>query len=47
VLALTRFPGLFDGEYYEDKLVGDVLVFEGVEPKFINNYDDFGLTAGL
>jgi hypothetical protein len=47
VLALTRFPGLFDGEYYEDKLVGDVLVFEGVEPKFINNYDEFGLTAGL
>jgi len=47
VLALTRFPGLFDGEYYEDKLVGDVLVFEGVEPKFINTYDDFGLTVGV
>jgi hypothetical protein len=31
VLALMRFPGLFEGEYYEDKLVGDVLVFEGVQ----------------
>jgi len=43
VLGLTRFPGLFDGEYFEDKLVGDVLVFEGVEPKFVDSYADFGL----
>lgn len=46
VLALVRFPGLFDGEYYEDKLIGDVLVFEGVEPKFVDSYADFGLVAG-
>jgi len=46
VLALIRFPGLFDGEYYEDKLVGDALVFEGVEPKFVNSYADFGLIEG-
>jgi hypothetical protein len=33
VIALTRYPGLFEGEYYEDKLIGDVLMFEGVELK--------------
>jgi len=47
VLALIRFPGLFDGEYYEDKLIGDALVFEAVEPKFLNGYADFGLAEGI
>lgn len=47
VMALIRFPGLFEGEYYEDKLMGDILVFEGVEPKFINSYADFGLAVGV
>jgi hypothetical protein len=31
VMNLTRFPAQFDGEYYEDKLVGDTLMFEGIE----------------
>ncbi|WP_050476262.1 hypothetical protein [Herbaspirillum rhizosphaerae] len=47
VMALIRFPGLFDGEYYEDKLIGDALVFEAVEPKFVNSYADFGLAEGI
>lgn len=47
VMALIRFPGLFDGEYYEDKLVGDALVFEAVEPTFVNSYADFGLAEGI
>jgi len=46
VSSLIRFPGLFDGEYYDDKLVGDVLVFEGVALVERAAYADFGLTIG-
>lgn len=45
VLALMRFPGLFEGEYYEDKLVGDVLVFEGEDLVKLTGPGDFGLAV--
>ncbi|MDB5776791.1 MAG: hypothetical protein JWP38_2924 [Herbaspirillum sp.] len=45
VIALMRFPGLFDGEYYEDKLMGDVLVFEGVDLTALSKFQDLGLNA--
>lgn len=44
VFALMRFPGLLESEYYEDKLVGDTLVFENVELTSLTAYEDFGLT---
>jgi hypothetical protein len=44
VIAMVRFPGLFEGEYYEDKLVGDVLMFEQVELKQLPGYEEFGLS---
>ena len=44
VLAMIRFPGLFEGEYYEDKLVGDVLALENVELTTLKAYEEFGLT---
>jgi hypothetical protein len=43
VLALLKYPGLFDGEYYEDKLVGDILAGEGSALTRILGYEDFGL----
>jgi len=43
VLALTRFPGLFEGEYYEDKLVGDTLAAEGLDLTAVPGYESFGL----
>jgi hypothetical protein len=43
VTSLLRFPGLFDGEYYEDKLIGDVLVFESVDLTPVADVGDFGL----
>lgn len=43
LLSLLRFPGLFDGEYYEDKLIGDVLVFENAPLKELGNFAEFGL----
>ncbi|HWZ47130.1 MAG TPA: hypothetical protein VNX00_02800 [Herbaspirillum sp.] len=43
VTSLMRFPGLFESEYYEDKLVGDTLMFEGVELTACAN-EDFGLS---
>jgi hypothetical protein len=43
VFALTRFPGLLDGEFYEDKLVGDVLTSEGVALTSMANYNEIGL----
>ena len=43
VFSLMRFPGLFEGEYYEDKLVGDVLVFESVALTPIKEFGEFGL----
>lgn len=45
VLSLMRFPGLFEGEYYEDKLIGDVLVFEGEELTKVDGPADFGLAV--
>lgn len=45
VLALMRFPGLFEGEYYEDKLVGDVLLFEGEDLAPLSGPGDFGLAV--
>lgn len=45
VLASIRFPGIFEGEYYEDKLIGDTLVFEGVNLKSITGFDEFGLAV--
>jgi hypothetical protein len=47
VFALTRFPGLLDGEFYEDKLVGDVLSSEGVALTPMVNYSDIGLGTAL
>lgn len=44
VMTMIRFPGLFDGEYYEDKLVGDALVLDKVELKSLAGYEDFGLS---
>ncbi|MFL9924129.1 hypothetical protein PQR62_07630 [Herbaspirillum lusitanum] len=44
VVAMTRFPGLYDGEYYEDKLVGDMMVLEQVELQNLSGYEDFGLS---
>ncbi|WP_198361767.1 hypothetical protein [Herbaspirillum sp. meg3] len=44
VFSLMRFPGQFDGEFYEDKLIGDVLVFEGVDLTPIKEFADFGLS---
>lgn len=46
VLSLTRFPGLFEGEYYEDKLMGDVLVFEGEALFELGSYSDLGFAQG-
>ena len=43
VLSLLKFPGLFEGEYYEDKLMGDVLVFEGENLSECKSYAEFGL----
>lgn len=44
VLTLTRFPGLLESEYYEDKMVGDTLIFENVDLLPLTAYEDFGLT---
>lgn len=44
VMTMMRFPGLFDGEYYEDKLVGDALMVEQVPLKELAGYEDFGLS---
>lgn len=44
VVALMRFPGLLESEYYEDKLVGDTLIFENVDLVPLSAYEDFGLT---
>jgi len=43
VLSLMRFPGLFEGEYYEDKLVGDVLALEHTDLNPVQGYEAFGL----
>jgi hypothetical protein len=43
VLSLLRFPGLFEGEYYDDKLIGDTLVFENEALTERKSYADFGL----
>lgn len=47
VLSLTRFPAQFDGEYFEDKLVGDVLMFEGVSLHALQDYVDIGMSARM
>lgn len=44
VLATTRFPGLLEGEYYEDKLVGDVMALERVPLVQLQSERDFGLS---
>lgn len=43
VSATTRFPGLLAGEFYEDKLVGDVLGFENVPLRPMQSEAEFGL----
>jgi hypothetical protein len=43
VLSFARFPAQFDGEYYEDKLIGDTLMFEGVNLQAQGTYTDMGL----
>jgi hypothetical protein len=40
---MMRFPGLFEGEYYEDKLVGDVMMAAEIELKPLEGYEEFGL----
>lgn len=44
VFSTMRFPGLLEGEYYEDKLVGDVLGFENVPLVQLESERDFGLS---
>jgi hypothetical protein len=44
VFATMRFPGLLAGEYYEDKLVGDVLGFDNVPLVQLQSEADFGLS---
>lgn len=44
VFATMRFPGLLAGEYYEDKLVGDVLGFDNVPLVQLESERDFGLS---
>jgi hypothetical protein len=43
VLATTRFPGLLEGEYYEDKMVGDIMALENVALLQLQSERDFGL----
>lgn len=45
MLSLTRFPAQFDGEYYEDKLIGDVLMFEGVSLSGFDEYAEIGMVS--
>ncbi|HEY4074795.1 MAG TPA: hypothetical protein VGM52_16990 [Herbaspirillum sp.] len=45
VFSLLRFPGTFEGEFYEDKLIGDVLAYEGINLFAISSYAEFGLRA--
>lgn len=45
VLSLIRFPAQFDGEYFEDKLVGDVLMFEEVNLQAFGGYDEIGMAS--
>jgi hypothetical protein len=44
VMSTIRFPGLLEGEYYEDKLVGDVMALEGVPLEQLESERDFGLS---
>jgi len=44
VIATTRFPGLLEGEYYEDKMVGDIMALENVELLQLQSERDFGLS---
>jgi len=44
VMATTRFPGLLEGEYYEDKMVGDIMALENVELLQLESERDFGLS---
>lgn len=44
VFATMRFPGLLEGEYYEDKLVGDVLALENISLLHLESEKDFGLS---
>lgn len=46
VLSLIRFPAQFEGEFYEDKLIGDVLMFEGVNLTALESYADMGMASG-
>lgn len=46
VMSLIRFPAQFEGELYEDKLVGDVLMFEGVNLTAWSNYAEIGMVSG-
>jgi hypothetical protein len=43
VMATIRFPGLLEGEYYEDKFVGDVMTLENVPLVRLESDRDFGL----
>lgn len=43
VLSTLRFPGLFEGEYYDDKLIGDILVLESEGMAEQSDFGVFGL----
>jgi len=45
VFATMRFPGLLAGEFYEDKLVGDVLAFEKVTLHPLHSEAEFGVST--
>lgn len=44
VLATMRFPGLLEGEYYEDKFVGDLMGLENVPLVGLESDSAFGLS---
>jgi hypothetical protein len=43
VLFLARFPGILEGEYYEDKVIGDILYFEGTPLESFSSYQHLGM----
>ncbi|QNA88231.1 hypothetical protein G4G28_06455 [Massilia sp. Dwa41.01b] len=44
VLATMRFPGLLEGEYYEDKFVGDLMALEDIPLVELQSDSEFGLS---
>lgn len=47
IISMIRFPAQVDGEYYEDKLVGDLLMFEGIPLHPIEDFEEMGLSSTI